>query len=54
MAALYLYQQSRGGIIDVEADESKLLLVTGTGDEPSCDDEPSSDIIVSRIITTSL
>lgn len=28
MAALFLYQQSRGGIIDVEAEENKLLLVT--------------------------
>lgn len=28
MAALYLRQQSKGGIIDLEAEESKLLLVT--------------------------
>lgn len=30
MAALFKHQQSRGGIIDLEAEESKLLLVTGT------------------------
>lgn len=29
MAALYQRQRSRGGIIDVEADRSKLLLLTG-------------------------
>lgn len=29
MAALFKHQQSRGGIIDLEAEESKLLLVTG-------------------------
>lgn len=28
MAALFLHQQSRGGIIDVEAEESKLLVLT--------------------------
>ncbi|KAL7292239.1 hypothetical protein TKK_0014187 [Trichogramma kaykai] len=28
MAELYVYQQSRGGIIDIEAEESKLLLTT--------------------------
>lgn len=32
MAALFLHQQSRGGIIDVEAEESKLLVLTDAGD----------------------
>ena len=30
MAALFSYQKSRGGIIDPEAEDSKLLLVTET------------------------
>lgn len=36
MSALFLHQQSRGGIIDVEAEESKLLVLTdSTEREPS-------------------
>lgn len=47
MAALYIYQQSRGGIIDVEAEESKLVLVTG---DPSLEeDDISNDHSVSKI-----
>ncbi|XP_044730134.1 E3 ubiquitin-protein ligase RNF25 isoform X2 [Chrysoperla carnea] len=40
MAALYIYQQSRGGIIDVEAEESKLVLVTG---DPSLEEDDISN-----------
>ncbi|XP_069705618.1 E3 ubiquitin-protein ligase RNF25 [Periplaneta americana] len=39
MAALFSHQKSRGGIIDPEAEESKLLLVTETP-EPEGDDDP--------------
>ncbi|EEB14705.1 RING finger protein, putative [Pediculus humanus corporis] len=35
MAALFKHQQSRGGIIDVEAEETKLLLVTSPVSESS-------------------
>ncbi|GLV45063.1 uncharacterized protein CBL_14364 [Carabus blaptoides fortunei] len=44
MAALFLHQQSRGGIIDVEAEESKLLVLTdsGAGDRQESP-PPSSD-----------
>lgn len=41
MAALFLYQQSRGGIIDVEAEENKLLLVTESPSEGASSDPPS-------------
>lgn len=48
MAALFLYQQSRGGIIDVEAEENKLLLVTeplsegATSEVPQVQEVPRS------------
>lgn len=40
MAALFLYQQSRGGIIDVEAEENKLLLVTEESPSEGACSEP--------------
>lgn len=42
MAALFLHQQSRGGIIDVEAEESKLLVLTDTGAGDRQDSPPAS------------
>lgn len=32
MRDLYIYQKSRGGIIDVDAEENKLLLITNSSD----------------------
>lgn len=40
MAALFLHQQSRGGIIDVEAEESKLLVLTDSGGDRQQDSPP--------------
>lgn len=40
MNELFSYQKSRGGIIDPEAEENKLLLITGTRD-----DEPVDEVI---------
>jgi len=35
MQQLFIYQKSRGGIIDIEAEENKLLLITNSGDNSS-------------------
>lgn len=43
MARLYLYQQSRGGIIDVEAEESKLLVLTNPREQDSPPQERAPD-----------
>lgn len=32
MRDLYIYQKSRGGIIDVDAEENKLLLITNSSE----------------------
>lgn len=32
MRDLYIYQKSRGGIIDIDAEENKLLLITNSAD----------------------
>lgn len=39
MKRLFCYQKSRGGIIDIEAEENKLLLIT----EANSDETPSTD-----------
>ncbi|KAF7269430.1 hypothetical protein GWI33_017534 [Rhynchophorus ferrugineus] len=41
MQKLFSYQKSKGGIIDIEAEENKLLLITNSSDDPS--DENSDD-----------
>lgn len=41
MKRLFSYQQSRGGIIDIEAEENKLLLITDT--EANSEDIASAD-----------
>ncbi|XP_068918293.1 E3 ubiquitin-protein ligase RNF25 isoform X1 [Tenebrio molitor] len=47
MRKLFIYQKSRGGIIDVEAEENKLLLITESPDSSPGDDPgpslPQSD-----------
>lgn len=44
MRELFIYQKNKGGIIDIEAEESKLLLIT-----ESSDSSPSSPGDVSNI-----
>lgn len=39
MKQLFTYQKSRGGIIDIEAEENKLLLITEANNEET----PASD-----------
>lgn len=44
MKQLFTYQKSRGGIIDVEAEENKLLLITETnGDTPPVESSEVGD-----------
>lgn len=42
MKDLYVYQKRRGGIIDIDAEENKLLLITNSTD----DSFQSSDVII--------
>lgn len=46
MQQLFSYQKSRGGIIDIEAEENKLLLITNSGDNSSGDnsDDPGPSL----------
>lgn len=38
MQQLFNYQKSKGGIIDIEAEENKLLLITNSNDNPVAED----------------
>ncbi|XP_066257918.1 E3 ubiquitin-protein ligase RNF25 isoform X1 [Euwallacea similis] len=46
MQQLFNYQKSRGGIIDIEAEENKLLLITNSNEAPSGDtsDDPGPSL----------
>lgn len=41
MQQLFNYQKNKGGIIDIEAEENKLLLITNSNDNTS---EEASDV----------
>lgn len=41
MQQLFNYQKSKGGIIDIEAEENKLLLITNSNDNTA---EDTSDV----------
>ncbi|PSN46697.1 hypothetical protein C0J52_06394 [Blattella germanica] len=46
MATLFNYQKRRGGIIDPEAEDSKLLLVTDTPEQETEDDPPGPSLLL--------
>lgn len=46
MQQLFSYQKSRGGIIDIEAEENKLLLITNSNENSSGDNSDVRIIIL--------
>ncbi|XP_030754591.1 E3 ubiquitin-protein ligase RNF25 [Sitophilus oryzae] len=47
MQQLYVYQKNKGGIIDIEAEENKLLLITNSSDNSSSDnsEDPGPSLV---------
>ncbi|KAL1502369.1 hypothetical protein ABEB36_007517 [Hypothenemus hampei] len=53
MQQLFNYQKSRGGIIDIEAEENKLLLITNSNEDSAADNSGDPGTSLSNTISSS-